>query len=571
MFEVRPTQRLSLASLLALTAGFLFAPLAARALDSAPLRSQQAPYFSADVGVTLDTLSHSSVSVTLTVPYGELSWNRVAGGYAAGAGFSVELEPARRDRLYGGSWEKRLLIQSYDATHSSRNNLTVQRSFDVPPGRYRVRVRVRDVSSERESDAEDVLVVEDLARLPVGFADFQLGVVDSAGAFTPVPTRVFGYNSADLGARLVTFDRRPGPWPRNATLHWRTLDELGTPEQQGDTTVSLGQTTQSITLHASKSELFIGDYTLEIERVEGKSRWRTSRSLEVEESGPPHGREFTQMLEALGYVSPPEEVDALRNLPAEKQADAWERFWRRRDPTPDTPRNEFQIEFFRRLRYAAQHFQGFGAGWRSDMGRIYIRYGAPDQVEQHPASASTAAAEVWFVQPAVPPIRVRRSRRFRPVRTGPALVRMTAPTHAVVSLPALDLRRAPEHRGELASQLLMGETVRLLSAAPRRGWWRVRNDADGTRGGCGQWGLVLVSAARARNWRRLACGRISDPFVTRERTANGRPGREPALLRRQGDPRPAGSAAVAPSNCRTAAEAGCRPRRSVERARNLRP
>jgi GWxTD domain-containing protein len=102
------------------------------------------------------------------------------------------------------------------------------------------------------------------------------------------------------------------------------------------------------------------------------------------------------MLEALGYVAPAEEVDALRKLPADQQAAGWDRFWARRDPTPETPRNEFMVEFFRRLRYAGQHFQGFGQGWRSDMGRIYIRYGSPDTIEQHPASATMAATEVWF-------------------------------------------------------------------------------------------------------------------------------------------------------------------------------
>ena len=86
----------------------------------------------------------------------------------------------------------------------------------------------------------------------------------------------------------------------------------------------------------------------------------------------------------------------MRKMTPAQRVEAWEHFWRRRDPTPDTPRNEFQIEFFRRLRYAAAHFQGFGTGWRSDMGRIYIRYGPPDSVEQHPASSVSAATELWL-------------------------------------------------------------------------------------------------------------------------------------------------------------------------------
>jgi GWxTD domain-containing protein len=178
------------------------------------------------------------------------------------------------------------------------------------------------------------------------------------------------------------------------------LDDLGNVTLQGDTAIALTQQAQPLVVRPSGPSLFIGDYTLELDRVEGKSRWRAARSFEVEESGPPHGKEFDQILEALSYIAPADEVDSMRKLSPAKQAEAWERFWRRRDPTPDTPRNEFQIEFFRRLRYATEHFQGFGLGWRSDMGRIYIRYGPPESIEQHPASSVTAATEVWtYSQP----------------------------------------------------------------------------------------------------------------------------------------------------------------------------
>jgi hypothetical protein len=84
-------------------------------------------------------------------------------------------------------------------------------------------------------------------------------------------------------------------------------------------------------------------------------------------------------------------------------------------------------------------------------------------------------------------------------------------THAVVSLPVLDVRAAPRHAAELGSQLLMGETVALLGSLPRAGWVRVRNDADGYRGWVRTWGLVPATAERARRWRQLARGVIAVP------------------------------------------------------------
>ena len=49
-----------------------------------------------------------------------------------------------------------------------------------------------------------------------------------------------------------------------------------------------------------------------------------------------------------------------------------------------------------------------------------------------------------------------------------------APLGGVVALAALDLRTAPDHRAELGSQLLLGETVRPAGRAPRGGWLHVR-------------------------------------------------------------------------------------------------
>lgn len=81
-------------------------------------------------------------------------------------------------------------------------------------------------------------------------------------------------------------------------------------------------------------------------------------------------------------------------------------------------------------------------------------------------------------------------------------------SHGVVSLAALDLRRRPDHRGELGSQLLIGEVVRILEASRDGLWWRVRNLADGYEGWVRTWGLVGASARRAARWARLARARV---------------------------------------------------------------
>ena len=369
---------------------------AARAADLPPLHSDRAPYFTADIAITLDADGHPGLSVSVTIPYPELAWVRVDRGYGAGALISVSFEPRGKGRVFGDTWERRLVVPTFGLTISPNATIVEKRAFPVDPEKYRVRVRVQDLNSEGESSASDRIDVPDYTKVPVGFADLDLGVTDTSGAFVSSPTRRFGLEVSRLVARVALFDRRSGSWPRTYTFRYKILDETGDEITGGSQQVTIHRSAEPVLVRPGNSELFLGNYQFEVELNEGRSKWRVDRTFEVEESGPPRGKEFDRMLEALSYIADAHEIQYLRSLPPDQQARGWEEFWKKRDPTPDTPRNEAMIEFFRRLRYANQHFQGLGPGWRSDMGRIYIRYGPPDQVETRPATSDSPQLEVWY-------------------------------------------------------------------------------------------------------------------------------------------------------------------------------
>jgi GWxTD domain-containing protein len=369
---------------------------AAGAADLPPLRAIQPPYFSADVAISVDSLGRPGVGVSVAIPYGELQWQRVPAGFAAGVEITVSLRPGRPGRLFGDVWSRRLAVATFVGTRAQGAAVAERRTFSVPPGRYRVAVSVRDLGSGVVSEASDALELPDYTRVPRGFSDLELGVVDSSGGFTAVPPRRFGLEVSRIAGRVALFDRRPGGWPRVYPFRYRILDDQGEELVAGTQQVSVSRSAEPILIRPSRSDLFIGDYVFQLELVEGRSRWRVERSFQVEESGPPRGRDLERLLEPLSYIAEPGEIERIRALPVAERDGAWDEFWRRRDPSPDTPRNEAMLEFFRRLRHADQRFQGFGPGWRSDMGRIYIRYGPPDQVESRPATASSVAVDVWY-------------------------------------------------------------------------------------------------------------------------------------------------------------------------------
>ena len=100
---------------------------------------------------------------------------------------------------------------------------------------------------------------------------------------------------------------------------------------------------------------------------------------------------------------------------------------------------------------------------------------------------------------------------------------MDAPveTHGVVQLAALDVRRRPDHRSELTSQLLMGEVVRVLATGRDGLWCRVACESDGYEGWVRRYGIRPASRARTRRWIARARGRVVVPFCQVRSSARG--------------------------------------------------
>jgi GWxTD domain-containing protein len=114
--------------------------------------------------------------------------------------------------------------------------------------------------------------------------------------------------------------------------------------------------------------------------------------------------------EDVAYIITDEEKKAWKKLQTDEEREQFiEAFWRRRDPDPDTELNEYLEEHYERVAYANQHFASGIPGWKSDRGRIYIMYGAPNEKETHPTGGNydrpsyegggqttTYPFEIWF-------------------------------------------------------------------------------------------------------------------------------------------------------------------------------
>jgi GWxTD domain-containing protein len=99
----------------------------------------------------------------------------------------------------------------------------------------------------------------------------------------------------------------------------------------------------------------------------------------------------------IDYLATQEEMKEFKACanPLERQA-FLDAFWAKRDPDPSTPQNEFYDAFALRVRYADEHFSQINRlGRYTDMGRIYIKYGPPDEITREEAPKARRAYIRW--------------------------------------------------------------------------------------------------------------------------------------------------------------------------------
>ena len=91
----------------------------------------------------------------------------------------------------------------------------------------------------------------------------------------------------------------------------------------------------------------------------------------------------------VSLIITPEELKAYKKLQTDEEREQFIRiFWDQRDPDPDTEENEYKEEYYQRIAYANEHFSSGKPGWMTDRGRVYIKFGKPDQIESYPTGGS---------------------------------------------------------------------------------------------------------------------------------------------------------------------------------------
>ena len=276
--------------------------------------------------------------------------------------------------------------------------------FPARNGRYRLTVEITDllsqkhglaymgrkVSRRRKVDGEITVAVGSAGRL---IADPEFGWMEAqsgaAGAFErgslamlPNPDRLYGL----LDQRLLVGCTARAPDTTRA-WHWtaRVLDDQGAERghQEGDGPVGSSMTAQ---MTLDLSTLPAGAYTLRFEAAQTGDPSPLVKVAHFEIAWQPMTwyRDPDEVADEMHFIMERGEEDRFLSLGPGGREAFLDEFWRQRDPDPDTAVNEAQQAYVERVAFANRNWShaGFQRGMFTDMGRVFIRYGQPDEIER---------------------------------------------------------------------------------------------------------------------------------------------------------------------------------------------
>ncbi len=71
-------------------------------------------------------------------------------------------------------------------------------------------------------------------------------------------------------------------------------------------------------------------------------------------------------------------------------------FWKKRDPDPATNQNEYFNQYLKRIQESNKKYGTITRpGWKTDRGRVYIKYGEPSEIERFPNQTDSKPYEIW--------------------------------------------------------------------------------------------------------------------------------------------------------------------------------
>ena len=350
-------------------------------------------------GYKSEIANKTRIDVFVQVPYPIISFIKKDDHFQGG--FNVTLtfwDEGKNSIIFERNWKEKVTTDEFSQTLAKSNFFITYKSYDLLPGKYVLKCIVEDSDSRRISSREFPLIVREISGT-LGLSDLMLisEIVKKSEGEKIIPN-ISGAVTSKRTSLSFYFDIYSST-KEDVVLEY-TLNDLKknvSLRQEDPRTIQPG--TNSITHIINNASFSVGGFSLSItlKDVNRKEITSISKSFVSKIEGIPSSiNDLDKAIAQMLYIASPAELNYIKEAKEiQDRMDRFMAFWDKKKPNPKDDDNPILNEYYRRVDYANKNFKGFGEGWHSDMGMIFITFGPPSYVERHPLDMNSKPYEIW--------------------------------------------------------------------------------------------------------------------------------------------------------------------------------
>jgi GWxTD domain-containing protein len=344
--------------------------------------------------------SAARLDVYIEVPMENLQfkWDNTKKTYESAMDFDIVITNPRNEVVIRESFSN--LISNTKEQHKqvSKKSEYITKHFNLVPGKYGLSVNFKDNNLQAEHSKNLEFEINDFANKEVGMSDLMI-VSDykSGGEGKKTISPLVNNNIGSLKDFYLFFEvYNNQEYLVKKDFTYKVIDNKNNEVLKGRFDYLLQPGVNQKVEKFSTKDLLIGDYKLQIEDAVSAEVLATKDFDFKWNDMPATIQDLDLAISQTIYIATTDEFDSMKDAKStEDKQRKFIKFWRDKDPSPNTSKNEMMIEYYNRIKIANERYSNYFDGWKSDMGMVYIIYGDPTSIERYPFSENSKPYEVW--------------------------------------------------------------------------------------------------------------------------------------------------------------------------------
>jgi GWxTD domain-containing protein len=347
--------------------------------------------------------TRTRLDIYVEIPFSRLEFKKIKGEnkYSSDFDLSIEIKNNSNVSVFNKVYKENVTTKKADIEYLASNSSIIIKNIFLQPGQYKLTASIYEKNTRNSYDVTKDFTMKDFLATPVSLSDVMIVSKVSYDKDRKQLTPDVSRNISELDTFYLFFFVYKNSEEPKIDVTYKIYDSKDNVVYSGidmlDNNSGLDNINQML-IPVSLNNLSFDKYKIEVNAAGSQTSASTS-SLVISESMefPLSLNNIDELISQLQYIANKNEMEHMEKAKTtgEKQKRFID-FWKSKDPTPNTKRNEAMLEYYRRLKYADKNFSTvYSKGWKSDMGMVYIIYGNPSNIERHPYEMDAKPYEIW--------------------------------------------------------------------------------------------------------------------------------------------------------------------------------